>query len=441
MTLALSQCRDGDPLWNSSVAPAISNSDETKKRKCSQIRVVTRIRPLTKDEKEARSQPSIYPITAAKDANDRARNSNDWGNLLSRVSPERRRASSPPPLSSSSRSGSAPNVKRNVARQKAQVNPTSLLAGTENRIRFDFDAVLGPEATQKEVYNHSVGDTIRRNVSRGIDTTIIAIGQDGSGKSYTMSGGWKTETGSNKNEGPTSPVDEDDGILPRAIHDLFKTKQRYSLSAEVGVTMSFVEISNEGLRDLLADSESSPLQRKSQREGSDLKEIECTSWVEVDSAAKVKRLMDRASKQRTKNKYSARCHLFCSFHITIKPQGTTKTGNSYHPREETSTKLTLVNLAAPKAATDGGTRQHAMVTNKDMHYLEEILQSLTENGKRTKLSYPYQECNLTKTLGDALQGKVLILCRICVTLAHTLTAHFIPPRQMLYRNDSLRFPS
>ena len=56
--------------------------------------------------------------------------------------------------------------------------------------RFDFDAVFSASATQEDIYEHSVGDAVRRNILRGFNTTILAHGQSGLGKTYTASG-WK----------------------------------------------------------------------------------------------------------------------------------------------------------------------------------------------------------------------------------------------------------
>ena len=403
MSSALSSQRlNGD---NSLSVPAMSNLDEKKKQKCCQIRVIARIRPLTEDEEKAKSQISIFPITVTKESNKSPmESSKNWENLLSRIPLERRRANTTSRLLSSARtfptrhSESGLDARRNLARQKKQGYSTSLLAGTENRRRFDFDAVLGQEATQEEVYTRSIGDnTIRRNILRGINTTIIAIGQDGSGKSYTMSGG----TRSKKNECSNLTVAEDGGILPRAIRDLFNTKQRHSFSATVCITMSFIEFSVEGMRDLLVESDSALLHQTSQCEGADLKDIEeLTSWVQVNSSAEVKKIMDQASKHRAKNgEKSARCHLLCSFNTTIKPHGTKNNGNPSHSQQQASMKLKLLNLAAPKSPRD------FMGTNHGIHCLEQILQSHTGN-KRSKVQSQDLTCVLSKTLDDTLRGKM-----------------------------------
>jgi kinesin family protein 11 len=75
----------------------------------------------------------------------------------------------------------------------------------------------------------------------GYESTICAYGQTGTGKTYTM-------------EGDLASI-EHHGIIPRAaqaIFDLLKTSD-YTMFA---VSCSYLEIYNEDLCDLLADSDS-----------------------------------------------------------------------------------------------------------------------------------------------------------------------------------------
>ena len=51
---------------------------------------------------------------------------------------------------------------------------------------YALDAVLSPEATQSDVYNHA--SNLVDAVVQGYNATILAYGQTGSGKTYTMEG-------------------------------------------------------------------------------------------------------------------------------------------------------------------------------------------------------------------------------------------------------------
>jgi len=39
---------------------------------------------------------------------------------------------------------------------------------------FAFDAVFGPNATQRDVYEQTAGDTIRNNLFKGFNVTVLA---------------------------------------------------------------------------------------------------------------------------------------------------------------------------------------------------------------------------------------------------------------------------
>ena len=62
----------------------------------------------------------------------------------------------------------------------------------------------------------------------GFHATIFAYGQTGSGKTYTMEG-YKYERLNNKGMVPIIPEgggSENDGIIPRCIHELFQQVQK-----------------------------------------------------------------------------------------------------------------------------------------------------------------------------------------------------------------------
>ena len=54
--------------------------------------------------------------------------------------------------------------------------------------------------------------------------------------------------------GVSATVEEDQGIIPRALADIFNEVNARSGSAEISVRVSFLEIYNENIRDLLDHS-------------------------------------------------------------------------------------------------------------------------------------------------------------------------------------------
>lgn len=407
-------------MFDPTLSLGVTVPDERNRRKLSQIRVVARIRPLVKDEQEC--QVCIHPVMPAKkfgaslpkEVNGKVRSPNHRGSILSSISPHRRKPATTQSRQLSTQKSlirphdSLPNAKRTRCFHRHQSQPHniySLIAGTENKMRFDFDAVLGPEATQEETYEHCLGDTIHQNLSRGTNTTIVAVGQDRSGKSYTMSGGWKFNKSAKNHESSISSLT---GILPRAVHDIFQAKQCHELAGDVEVTMSFLEISDNGLRDLIAECQGVTLPTMSHQKDCDIIKAETCFWETVDSASEVRRVMDRATKERTKDSTARRgSHLFCSFQVTTKPQTRAKSESENSLREATTTRLTFVSLSGPDVPTC--IDHSALQDDEDMYNLKGILLALGRSSNNRPNSSLHSEDILHQILEDAFDGEFLVL--------------------------------
>ena len=90
-------------------------------------------------------------------------------------------------------------------------------------------------ASQDEVFDASCRDAVE-NVVDGFNATVLAYGQTGAGKTYTVMGGRDYASR---------------GLVPRAIHHLFSCLSA-QVGADVTVRVSFCEIYNELIYDLLA---------------------------------------------------------------------------------------------------------------------------------------------------------------------------------------------
>ncbi|KDN52194.1 kinesin-domain-containing protein [Tilletiaria anomala UBC 951] len=99
--------------------------------------------------------------------------------------------------------------------------------------KFSFDSLTLPTETGDEVYEQHIAPIIRA-AAEGYNATVFAYGQTGSGKTHTMSGS-KAEK----------------GIIPRAVEEIFEEINKDD-SREYLLRVSYLEIYNESLKDLLA---------------------------------------------------------------------------------------------------------------------------------------------------------------------------------------------
>lgn len=130
---------------------------------------------------------------------------------------------------------------------------------------YPFDLVFGPEADQAMIY-HDVVSPMLDEVLQGYNCTLFAYGQTGTGKTsvllfleffrvliidvrrYTMQGDLVPTPMGN----PSAQA----GMIPRVLFRLFH--QLESTAVDYSVKVSFVELYNEELRDLLANELSAP---------------------------------------------------------------------------------------------------------------------------------------------------------------------------------------
>ena len=137
-----------------------------------------------------------------------------------------------------------------------QSHTTLALTNADGKRAFQcaFDAVLGPQSTQSDVYQTVRDCTI--SVLNGVNATIFAYGQTGSGKTYSMYGP-PSETGSRTSIQHLDGTQA--GVIPRAIHEIFELGNNPEVLS-FSVFCSFVQIYNENLFDMLRDaSMASPL--------------------------------------------------------------------------------------------------------------------------------------------------------------------------------------
>ncbi|XP_010553387.1 PREDICTED: kinesin-like protein KIN-5C [Tarenaya hassleriana] len=269
---------------------------------------------------------------------------------------------------------------------------------------FVFDKVFGPSAQQKDLYEQAVVPIVNE-VLEGFNCTIFAYGQTGTGKTYTMEGECRRAK-----SGPNGDLPAGAGVIPRAVKQIFDTLE--CQQAEYSVKVTFLELYNEEITDLLAPEEISKVsledkQKKQLPLMEDGKGGVLVRGLEeeiVTSASEIFTLLERGSaKRRTAetllNKQSSRSHSLFSITIHIKeatPEGEEliKCG-----------KLNLVDLAGSEnisrsGARDGRAREAGEI-NKSLLTLGRVINALVEHLGHI----PYRDSKLTRLLRDSLGGR------------------------------------
>ncbi|KAK4343197.1 hypothetical protein RND71_039013 [Anisodus tanguticus] len=269
---------------------------------------------------------------------------------------------------------------------------------------FTFDKVFGPSAQQRDLYDQAIIPIVNE-VLEGFNCTIFAYGQTGTGKTYTMEGECKRSK-----SGPNGELPQEAGVIPRAVKQIFDTLE--SQNAEYSVKVTFLELYNEEITDLLAPEDLSKValedrQKKQLPLMEDGKGGVLVRGLEeeiVTSANEIFTLLERgSSKHRTAetllNKQSSRSHSLFSITIHIKeatPEGEEliKCG-----------KLNLVDLAGSENISRSGAREgrarEAGEINKSLLTLGRVINALVEHLGHI----PYRDSKLTRLLRDSLGGR------------------------------------
>ncbi|KII70283.1 Kinesin-like protein KIF11 [Thelohanellus kitauei] len=264
---------------------------------------------------------------------------------------------------------------------------------------FVFDRVFDYRSKQIEVYK-SVVVPLLEEVIQGYSCTIFAYGQTGTGKTYTMEGARCSERIHYSWE-----QDPQSGIIPRSIHQLFEMLERKQDIQEFSVRVSFLEIYNEELFDLLGqpfESQKLRIFEDTSRKGSVF--VQGLEEVIVHNKSEVYSILEKGGARRQTaatilNAHSSRSHTVFSITVNMKDsniqgEDIIKTGRLY-----------LVDLAGSENIGRSGAierrAREAGTINQSLLTLGRVIFALVEKTKHV----PYRESKLTRLLQDSLGGR------------------------------------
>ncbi|XP_061391666.1 kinesin-like protein KIF3A [Musca vetustissima] len=263
---------------------------------------------------------------------------------------------------------------------------------------YYFDNVFDGDSSQLDLYVDTARPIVEK-VLEGYNGTILAYGQTGTGKTYTMSGN------------PESPQTK--GIIPNAFAHIFGHIAKAKENQKFLVRVSYMEIYNEEVRDLLGKDVTKSLEVKERPDiGVFVKDL---SGYVVHNADDLENIMKLGNKNRvvgaTKmNQESSRSHAIFSITIERSELGE---GGQQHVRMG---KLQLVDLAGSerqsKTQASGQRLKEATKINLSLSVLGNVISALVD-GKSSHI--PYRNSKLTRLLQDSLGGNSKTV--MCATIS------------------------
>jgi len=260
------------------------------------------------------------------------------------------------------------------------------VTGEEKPHDFAFDHVFGPETPQTIVYD-KVARPVLTGLMDGFNGTIFAYGQTSSGKTFTMEGPEVVDT------------DEKKGIIPRMMGHLFELILNSSAEIEFNVKVSFLELYNEKLQDLLDPRKTNLQIKEDKTKGIFVQDV---TEVYITSAEEMRQVHKKGSENRTTaatrmNERSSRSHSIFILHLIQKNISTDASKHS---------KLYFVDLAGSekisKTNVVGQQLEEAKGINKSLSALGLVINALTEKGGNAHV--PYRDSKLTRLLQESLGG-------------------------------------
>lgn len=263
--------------------------------------------------------------------------------------------------------------------------------------RFVFDRVFAQHALQEDVFTSTTRPLID-TVLEGYNATVFAYGATGCGKTHTILG-----------------TPSDPGVIFLTMKELYERIERISDDKIVEVSLSYLEIYNETIRDLLCPS--TDFKKLVLREDSNNKISVANLTVHKPSSVdEVMQLILSGNQNRTSspteaNSASSRSHAVLQINVVQKDR--TESVSEQH----TYATFLIIDLAGSEraAATKnrGARLNEGANINKSLLALGNCINALCDPRRRNHV--PYRNSKLTRLLKFLLGGNCKTVMVVCVS--------------------------
>lgn len=262
--------------------------------------------------------------------------------------------------------------------------------------RFVFDRLFDENCSQDDVFYHTSKPLID-NILDGYNATVFAYGATGCGKTHTISG-----------------TPEHPGIIFLTTKELFERIEALQDTHVVDVSMSYLEIYNETIRDLLQPNNNKSLILREDAE----KRISVSnlSSHRPESVEEVMDMILKGNENRTMsptdaNATSSRSHAVLQINVTQRPR-TAELSEAH-----TFATFSMIDLAGSERAAATKNRGERLLEganiNKSLLALGNCINALCD--PRQKNHVPYRDSKLTRLLKFSLGGNCKTVMIVCVS--------------------------
>ena len=268
--------------------------------------------------------------------------------------------------------------------------------------KYIFDNIFIEKNNNKDVFEVAIKPIIN-NVINGYNSTALAYGVTGTGKTHTIFGNLSFQNG-------------EEGIVIKACDYLFKKLSSKYYEDDYIIRVSYIEIYNENVIDLLNNEVSSAATLMIIEDPN--KGVYCPNVkeYEINNSLELKKIICQGNKKRTmaptnQNKFSSRSHAILQISLERKTFNEEK--NNY---DIYFSKFLVVDLAGSERGglEKGKRREEGANINKSLFTLGSCINILSDKNKNGKF-IPYRDSKLTRLLKDSLGGNILTVMLVCVS--------------------------
>ncbi|KAL8973267.1 MAG: hypothetical protein Q9183_000067 [Haloplaca sp. 2 TL-2023] len=258
---------------------------------------------------------------------------------------------------------------------------------------FQFSGVYDQDSTQQTIFDNEIAPTIK-HLFNGYDVTLFAYGVTGTGKTYTMRGGKSLA---------------DRGIIPRLLSSTYRRCRKIEKDSagktSVGITLSYYEIYNDKVFDLLEAPEKRTLSGLHLRDNGGKTVVVGLTERPCESLKEFEKLYDQANINRSTsatklNAHSSRSHAILGFKVSVTTGDEVRVSTaSGHLSDFTDSCWSIaIDLAGSEdnRRTDNGKDRmvESASINKSLFVLAKCVEAISQKQARV----PYRESKMTRIL-------------------------------------------